>query len=384
MIPVSEAEKLINQVFTDWGTELLPLEECYGRTLAEEVLSDRDYPPYHRVTMDGFAFFSGETYDSYKVQETQFAGDAPATLLSGNVVEVMTGASLPANADSVVQYEKCQEQQERLVSTEVVRTPFLNVHQKGSDATAGQKLLDKGTELNSQHIAVAASVGKTQLLVKRKPKVLLISTGNELVSHSNPTDFQIRPSNTISLASVLHSRNIYCERRHLPDDKEQITKALEASIEQFDLFLFSGGVSMGKADFIPAVLDYLGVKKIFHRIAQKPGKPLWFGHRGKQLFFGLPGNPVSTSVCFVRYVMPLLGLKPLEKMPLNHDFERKKDLTLFVPVKRVQEHGKTTLHLIPTNGSGDFISTSKADGFVELGMEKSVYKQGEKLLFYAF
>lgn len=388
MIQVKEAEALIQKHFSGWGNEPISIEKAHGRVLAEDVFSDRDYPPYHRVTMDGFAFNSKKVEEAYAIQDIQFAGDAPKTLEHDGVIEVMTGSSLPMNTDCVVQYERCtiqeDKQGQRSVRTEVALRKDLNVHTKGSDAKKGDLLLTKGLELNSQHIAVAASVGHKNLLVQRLPKVLLIGTGNELVENDTPKAFQIRPSNTISLASMLHEKGIDYKRMHLPDSPEQIKKALATEMETYDAVLFSGGVSMGKADHIPSILENLGVKKAFHRIAQKPGKPLWFGHKGSQLFFGLPGNPVSTSVCFVRYVLPILVNVKKSSVQLGQDFKRTRDLTLFIPVEKRLNNGIMELHEVKTNGSGDFISTSKADGVLELPLEKVDYLKGEYGSYYAF
>ena len=388
MIQVSEAEELIRKHFSNWGTETIRIEAAYGRVLAENVISDRDYPPYHRVTMDGFAFNSKKTQSSYAIEDIQFAGEAPKTLKGDGVIEVMTGASLPEHTDCVVQYEKCHLEtgadDKRTVQTDVELREYLNVHTKGSDAGKGDLLIKKGLSINSQHIAVAASVGYKTVLVQRYPKVLLIGTGNELVENGIPKPFQIRPSNTISLASILHQKGIVYKRLHLPDSPSQIEKALSQEMVEYDVILFSGGVSMGKADHIPSILERLGVEKVFHKIAQKPGKPLWFGHKEKQLFFGLPGNPVSTSVCFVRYVLPLLANTEESKVKLGHDFKRTRDLTLFIPVEKRVIDGMSELHEIKTNGSGDFISTSKSHGVLELPLKKALYLKGEYGSFYSF
>ena len=141
---------------------------------------------------------------------------------------------------------------------------------------------------------------------------------------------------------------------------------------------------MGKADHIPSILENLGVQKVFHRIAQKPGKPLWFGHKKSQLFFGLPGNPVSTSVCFVRYVLTILVPGSKTRVPLGHDFKRTRDLTLFIPVEMRMNNDFMEAHEIKTNGSGDFISTAKASGVVELPLEKDLYLRGEYVSYYRF
>jgi len=388
MIQVNEAEALIQRHFTGWGHERIGIESAHGRVLAEDVVSDRDYPPYDRVTMDGFAFNSKLQNKLQVIQDIQFAGEAPKTLNGEGVIEVMTGSSLPGNTDCVVQYEKCSivkdKNGQRSVQTEATLREYLNVHTKGSDAKKGDVLLKPGLRLNSQHIAVAASVGQNMLLVERLPKVLLIGTGNELVENKAPQPFQIRPSNTISLASLLYKNGIQFKRLHLPDSPAQIEKALSAEIDEYDLILFSGGVSMGKADHIPSILENLGVQKVFHRIAQKPGKPLWFGHKKSQLFFGLPGNPVSTSVCFVRYVLTILVPGSKTRVPLGHDFKRTRDLTLFIPVEMRMNNDFMEAHEIKTNGSGDFISTAKASGVVELPLEKDLYLRGEYVSYYRF
>ena len=387
MISVKEAEKLIAASFSGWESEELILEDCIGKLLMQNVYADRDYPPYHRVTMDGYAFHSGDILERYPVSGIQLAGDVPVAFEKQTALEIMTGAALPAAADCVIPYEKCQLTEVdgiQYTIPEIALEPWRNIHTKGSDAENGSLLISSGTQIHSQHIAVAASVGLKSLKVKKSPRILLVSTGDELSFEGSVLDHQIRPSNTISIQSMLKGLGLNSEKRHLKDDSETMAKALESALVQYDLFIFSGGVSKGKADHLPHVLKSLGVEEVFHRIAQRPGKPLWFGKMDAKLFFGLPGNPISSATCFIKYVLPLIHRSEKRLVRLAKSIKRVKPLTHFVPAQLEVTDNEILATEVKNNGSGDFISTSKAHGFIELPPHETVFENGSMVSFYPF
>ena len=307
MITVAEALAYVLQQQNEYGIDAVPLLQCAGRMLARDVCADRDYPAFDRVMMDGIAIRSAALQNgvkTFKVQAVQAAGDAPLTLASTkHCVEIMTGAVLPQDADVVIPYEEITlANNVAVVNTTNVQS-YQNIHKKGIDKAAGTLMLAAGTQLTAAHTSVLASVGMGIVPVKRLPRVAVCSTGNELVDiDAQPLPHQIRRSNQYMLAALLQSEHITPALHHLPDDKEVMTTVLSDVIHRYDVVLLSGAVSKGKYDYLPAVLESLGMKTIFHRIAQRPGKPMLFGKLGNgTLVFGLPGNPISTFACYQIY-----------------------------------------------------------------------------------
>lgn len=366
MLHVAEADILIKKNTPDWGSESVPLAHSLGRVLSEAVISDRDQPPFHRVAMDGFAVAQATSGVAVEIQGKQLAGETPLTLQKGKAIEIMTGAALPQNASAVVPYEKCAIEGSFVRFNEQVAA-FENIHRKGADIKAGQTLIEAGTTINAASVAALATFGKAQVRVKKQPRIVFIATGNELVPvNEKPLDHQIRMSNNYMISSILHKIGLPCDLVHLADEKQALASGIEKALQQYDMLLFSGGVSMGSADFVPEVLKSSGVHEVFHKIAQKPGKPLWFGNKHTQLVFGLPGNPVSSVLCFVRYVLPLLGAKKTIQVKPARAFNLKSNLTHFVAVKLVCKNNELLAEPIENNGSGDILSLYAADGFLEI------------------
>jgi molybdopterin molybdotransferase len=306
----------------------------------------------------------------------------------------MTGAVLPPGADAVVQVEKLT------VDGDVARLapdadvgPFVNVHRRGSDARAGDRVLAAGTALRAPEIAIVASAGRTGIEVSRPPSIVVISTGGELVEPGAPlADWQVRRSNAHGLVAAFRLRgHAAVADDHVRDDPAEIRDRLAAHLARHDVLVLSGGVSAGKFDHVPKVLESLGVRPVFHRVAQRPGKPLWFGVApGGRAVFGLPGNPVSTLVCLVRYVLPALarlaGLVPAAPLhlPLAAPVKPLAGLTQFVPVLLESEPGTVThARPRPTAGSGDFGALAGTDGFVELAPERA-WQRGDVVPFHAW
>jgi molybdopterin molybdotransferase len=261
-----------------------------------------------------------------------------------------------------------------------------NVHPRAADRHAGDLLVRPGKILSSAEFGIAATIGKTELLVSRLPKSLIVSTGDELVPiHTTPLEHQIRRSNIFSIYAALEKFGIKADLRHLDDELEKVSKSMADAITRYDMIILSGGVSKGKFDYLPEALDRLGVKKIFHRIKLRPGKPFWFGRApGGATIFALPGNPVSSFMCTQRFIIPWIrDCLQLEKRDrpnavLGADFTFRPDLTYFLQV-RIQfgEQGQLLAMPVVGNGSGDLANLSDADAFLELPRGRDKFHKGE-------
>lgn len=377
MVSVAEATRLIQQQIYRPAIERVKIEDAEGRVLAESVKADRDFPPFDRVAMDGVAVnFQAieEGWEGFRVEGLQQAGQPRLTLKNDkNCIEVMTGAMLPIGTDTVIRYEDISLVHEVAKIKTKPTTRGQNVHPRAQDAKRGDAILSPGIRLSASEIAVLASVGWLECSVFSLPHVAIVSTGNELVDiHDRPLPHQIRRSNSYALRTALKSLACTSELFHVADDQNVMERELVKVFRKFDVVILTGGVSKGKFDFVPAALKALGVQTIFHQISQKPGKPLFFGTTDKQVIFGLPGNPVSSFLCFYRYIRPwLLGnygvASPPESGVLAGSIELKApDLTHFVQVKLTSEDGKRMAHPVAGGGSGDFANLTKVDAFIEI------------------
>lgn len=396
MIDVKEALKIIKNNLGSFGKELIPLSNSIGRVLKEEWHTDRPLPPYNRVSMDGIAisyadFEQGQR--TFVIEGIAAAGDPQKVRIqNGSCCEIMTGAILPIGFDTVIRYEDLSiDNKQATVNLEEI-TKDKNVHFKGSDRTLGELVAQQNTIISSAEIGLGASIGKSQVLVSELPKAIVISTGNELVPiNQKPLAHQIRKSNVYRISTALNSLGIACDTAHLNDDKEQIKSKMQDYLNEYDVILLSGGVSKGKFDFLPEVLDELGAEKLFHRIAQRPGKPFWFGRRNKCTIFAFPGNPVSSFVCMHRYFVEWLGHSlgtPLRKMTyaiLTDEVHFKPDLTYFLEVKiSSSPNGQLLAKPKKGNGSGDLANLVEADAVIELPRGKNVYTKGEVYPIYFY
>ena len=374
------ADSLIGEHVTCLPIESLPLAQCGGAVLRENVYGERDAPPFDRVAMDGIALRAADAGKTrkFRIQARQAAGDAPMTLAAGpHCIEIMTGAMLPADCDAVVPVERLtiQDGMARLANDLIV-SPGLHVHARGSDSSQGALLLAAGTRLGAPEIAVAAGAGMARVRVSSQPNIVVVSTGNELVEAGEPIlAHQVRRSNAYGILAALRQRGF---RRvaddHVRDDAAEMRARLRFHLDTHDVLILSGGVSMGALDLVPGTLRELGVREVFHKVEQRPGRPLWFGIGPTgQAVFGLPGNPVSTLVCLARYVTPALyaamGEAPIapQRLALSEAVEVRHSLTSFLPVKVIgDDWGRDWAEPRATNGSGDFTALTGTDGFVEL------------------
>lgn len=394
MITTTEANDLVRLYIDNTKTEFVSLEKARGRTLAEDVYSKRDLPPFDRVAMDGIAISSdlAKKFNpklSFRIEDIQAAGDSQKILKDkkNGCLEAMTGAILPENADMVIPYEQLNIEDNiahiRLENPAI--QPFKNIHKQGSDLKAGERVLEKGQKISSPVIAILASEGISKVKVFWSPQIAIISTGSELVKlNETPDRHQIYMSNSYALKSELENFGYdKINIMHIADNEQSLFHKLQDILNNHDMILLTGGVSKGKFDYVPQVLSDLKVSKIFHKVAQKPGKPLWFGTGPqKQIVLGLPGNPVSCLMNLRRYVIPNLIKEKLINVHLKEEVAFKKAMTLFQAVKIEHIEGVYWATPILGNGSGDYLSLKKSDGFLELAPELETYTVGSTFTFY--
>jgi len=408
MITVAEAERLIQESLAPLPLESVKLDRAPGRYLGEAICADREAPPFDRATMDGIAIRFNDWASGrrdFSIAGIQAAGqpemDAPA---AGACVEIMTGAPVPDGLDCVVRFEDVIIDEERAtLRDDVGLEPSLSIHRRGSDFEAGRVLVATGSRLTGREIAVAASVGKEELEVSLRPKIVVVTTGDELVDvDDEPKPHQIRRTNDRALATVLVAAGFgEVERVHLPDEPELMRWQLEAFLGSADAIVVTGGVSKGRFDHLPKLWEQIGVPEIFHGVSQRPGKPMWYGvHRRpgdflhpdderKVPIFSLPGNPVSSFVCLHRYVIPALRTmagapaRPSRYAVTNLKIDYDRPLTWFLPAARQDEtDGVYQVSPCPFNTSGDFASLVGTDGFLELAAEPECFPSGTVARFW--
>ena len=399
MLTPAEAQRIIADTLAETSTERVAAPASRGRVLREPITAERDQPPFDRVTMDGIAiaFRALDTGQrDFPIDFTQHAGDPTQTLARADAcAEVMTGSVLPPGADTVVPVEQLTiAQGAATIDAAYDVRPKQFVHRRASDHTQGTELLRPGAVITPADIAIIASCGREQVEVARSPTVRIVSTGNELIPAGAPIEaHQVRLSNGPALVAMLAEQGFADARSdHLRDDPAALETSLGNHLETSDVLILSGGVSMGKADFVPDVLAALGVEKRFHRVRQRPGKPLWFGRGSRgQAVFALPGNPVSAIVCCRHYVLPALFAAAGRSTPelryavLEHEVEFKPQLTCFMPVKlRAAADGRRVALPVTTNTSGDFTALSGTDGYVELTEAQSVFAAGLPVPYHAW
>ena len=365
MISEKEAKNIILNATQDFGVEEIPFIKSVGRILKEEILADRDFPPFNRVSMDGIAIDLNkfkEGQNSFKIEGIQAAGSKQISLKnSENCIEVMTGAVLPNHTNAVIRYEDIIiENGAAKIQIHEIKD-FQNIHKKGKDKKVGDVLIHPNKKISAAEIGVIATVGKSIVKVAKQPKVIIVSTGDELVGVDEiPLAHQIRRSNVFSLVSLLEKLNISAETAHITDDKPILKQKISTYLKDYDVLLFSGAVSKGKYDFLPEVLEELGVEKLFHKVAQRPGKPFWFGTKTENdnnfnkieknnikeqaVIFAFPGNPISSFVNCLAYFYPWYQ-KSVQcneneiTAILGEDVSFKPNLVYFLQVKLASEAG---------------------------------------------
>jgi molybdopterin molybdotransferase len=394
MVSVKEATGIVLDNLFNLTEESIRLEESVGRVLAEDIHADRDFPPFNRVSMDGISIQFDQWMEGkrrFPIEGIQAAGSAQKVLTNPeNCMEVMTGAMLPQNSDCVIRYEDVQI--ENGVAKVLVDSleQLQNVHRQGVDAKVGENLLKRGMLLSPAEIALLASVGKAMVRVYAFPKTAIISTGDELVEiEKTPALHEIRRSNVYAIHAAMKQMNWNGTIFHLPDNKQILQNELAVISKEYDVIILSGGVSKGKFDFVPEVLESIGIKKLFHSVSQRPGKPFWFGVSKSNFVFALPGNPVSTYMCFYRFIKPwILKSLGVVDQPLtailasNYTFLPK--LSFFLQVLVRCENGSLVAYPHAGGGSGDFANLKNVSGFLELPLEKDTFLAGESYPYIPF
>ena len=377
LITPQQADALIRESIEALPPEKVAFSSALHRTLRQPLTADRDFPPFNRVTMDGIACRSDEiSLGTLTIQGLHPAGSPlPEALKPAHCWQIMTGAVMPPDCDTIIPVEELTlSETHASVSSDFTPTSGLFIHNQGSDCALGSELLSPGTLLSPNHLGLAASIGATELLVTRQPRLTILTTGDELVPpEETPLPHQLRRSNGTVLQAATQSTGLRLTPtlRHLPDDLTITIAALQEALSSSDLILLSGGISKGKKDFIRPALQELIGPPTFHGLAQRPGKPLayWKPSKDNPALFALPGNPNSTHTTFLRYVRPALSLlagnsiPQATALPLIAPEQAHPKLPLFLPAN-LTANGNVSL-CKPQN-SGDFASALSATGFVEI------------------
>lgn len=396
MISISTATSIVLSNSILQKTALIPLKDAVNRVLAADVLAQRPVPPFDRVAMDGIAiqyaaFEAGQR--TFKIEGIFGAGEPEGQLNDDRAcVEIMTGACMVKGADTVIRYEDVEIKDGfATITVDKIRNKQ-NIHHQGKDEKIGAVLIPKNHLITAVDICVLASEGQSEVLVYQVPKVGIISSGDELVEvGETPLPHQIRRSNVYAIRAMVETFKAPTRMYHLLDEKEAIKSGLSKAFAENDVLILVGGVSKGKYDFIPEVLGEMGAVKLFHRVAQRPGKPFWFGELGHQKIFALPGNPVSSMMCTTRYFIPWLR----ESLHLQADYSIpvvlaehvnfKPELTRLLEVELVVSEAGV-LQAFPKigNGSGDFLKLVHASAFIELPADRTRFSPGEVLNAWRF
>jgi len=371
-------------------TAVVSVWDALGFVLAKEVKTDREYPPFHRSTRDGYAVHAAEVPAGATlrcVAEIKAGDTVTQPLAPGACVQIMTGAAVPDGADAVVMIEHTNRDGDS-VRFERAAQPGQNIVPRGSEAKRGETILSPGMRLGYAELALAAQVGATQLRCASKPRVAILSTGDEVVSvDQQPGAFQIRNSNSVSLAAQVRLAGgepvlLGNAADRIDDLREKISRGLREEV-----LVLSGGVSMGKYDLVETVLKDLGAQFHFDAVAIRPGRPAVFGKCGDTFVFGLPGNPVSTMVTFELFVVPAIDLLngapardlPLVEARLGAALNEKPGLTHFLPA-RVEWRGTTPeVKALPWQGSGDVTALARANCYLVVAADRGQVNAGETM-----
>jgi molybdopterin molybdotransferase len=390
MLSYIEAQHIIKSFAHSFGTEKVLLDDALGRVIAEDVFADRDYPPFNRSAMDGYAIKAEDLQNGvnvFQIIDNIYAGGTAQKILSpGECYKIMTGAAVPLSANAVIRKEDA-EQQDQSVSFLIDEIkPLQNIARRGEDLKKDDLVLNKSVRGNAAISGLLASVGKQEILVESLPTVAIITTGNEVIQLGKEvTEVQIRNSNYYVLKALLKAWSISPSyHHHVLDDPKEIFSCLEKAL-QYDIVIVNGGVSAGDADYVPSVLKQLAVEQLFHKVAIRPGKPFWCGHKEKTMVFALPGNPLSCLVTFTlfirHYFESCFGLSSsLLSLPIEKERKQRVKLDEFFPVQIKGEPSQ--FHPVSFNGSGDIRLAFDANAFAIHLSGKTELKKGEIIKSY--
>ncbi|MDP3469333.1 MAG: molybdopterin molybdotransferase MoeA [Daejeonella sp.] len=386
-IEVSEALKMIRENIKSPDPIKISISSAAGLILAEDIYSLRDVPPFNQSSMDGYALnFEGyNQHNTLKIQGLAQAGLAEQIPLQAqNTCRIFTGAAVPPGADTVVMQEKVDILDGKLIIKDSNILAGQNVRIQGSEAKKGELALEKGSLLNAAAIGFLAGLGIHELMVYPMPTISIILTGNELQQPGLPLSYgQVYESNSYALRAAIREMGILnVDVFSAEDDLKILTEVLAIAMQQSDLVLLTGGVSVGDYDFVIRAAEANGVEQVFHKIRQKPGKPIYFGKKGDRYIFGLPGNPASVLTCFYEYVYPAIELlskreKDLIRMNaiLETDIKKSAGLTQFL---KAYFDGKTVKDL-KAQESFRLSSFAKANCLIKLDEDRIEYKAGEEV-----
>jgi molybdopterin molybdotransferase len=383
MISFEEALSIVDSVEVFPIIENIPMMESLGRILAEDVYSDIDMPPFDKSAVDGYACRRADLPGPLNVIETIAAGAIPKQrVLSKHCSKIMTGAIVPDGADCVIMVEHTRTNDDGTILF-LKQSTANNIAYKSEDIKKGQIVLQKGTLIKAQHIAVMASVGYTNPKVWRVPEIGILTTGNELVEpHEIPSGAQIRNSNAYQLmaqAAMIGAKVFY--GGIVPDEIDETSRIIEETLNKCDVLLITGGVSLGDYDHVPGVIESSGFSIKFREMAVQPGKPTLFATKGKKYVFGLPGNPVSSFVQFELTVKPLLyrimGTRYNPRtvtLPMASSYTRKRiDRKSFIPVR----YASGKIEPLEYHGSAHIHSFEQAWGIISMNVGEDNVKPGE-------
>jgi len=388
MISVSEAKQIILQSVLIRKSSYIPLSEAFGLVTSKDIIASTDIPNFAQSSMDGYALKFADKNLSLTVTGEMAAGTSRQLKIgNGEATRIFTGAPLPENADTVVMQEKIRLENNHLIIEDENLTKGINVRPKGAEVKKDEVAMKEGTYLSAAAIGFLAGIGCSEVSVYIPPKIAIILTGNELQYPGNQLQFgQVYEANSFQLKAVLNQigiKNIKVYKAE--DDPKELHKVLENAIENNDVVLLNGGVSVGDYDFVTEVANTCGVEEKFHKIKQKPGKPLFFGTKENKLVFGLPGNPSSSLTCFYEYVLPALekcmGLAPTiteTTAIVTHDYPKSMGLTHFL--KAFYFNGKVT----PLHAQESFRlhSFAQANCFIILPEESLGCKENDQVIVH--
>jgi molybdopterin molybdotransferase len=386
-------QKVIEQLAEKKGpraTEEVRVGDALGFVLAQEVKTDREYPPFNRATRDGYAVFAADAKAGAALKYTGEikAGDrVTKELWAETCVQIMTGAAVPSGADAVVMIEHTKRDGDE-VRFERDAVTGQNFVPRGSEARAGQTLLTAGMRLGYAELGLAAQVGAAKLKCASKPRVAILSTGDEIVPvDSIPGQFQIRNSNSVSLAAQVRlAGGMPVLLGNAMEREDDLSSKIRRGLQE-DLLVLSGGVSMGKYDLVEKVLREMETEFYFDAVAIRPGKPAVFGKCGEKFVFGLPGNPVSTMVTFELFVAPAVDLLsgaeartlPMVEARLGEALKEKPGVTHFLPARMEGQGAEREVKVLKWQGSGDVSALARANCFVVVPMEREKIEVGERV-----
>jgi molybdopterin molybdotransferase len=383
MISFEEAYRIVMNHVAVFPSERVNMLDSLGRILAEDIFSDIDMPPFNKSAVDGFACRKADLGHDLEVIETLPAGKTPEfTVSKGKCSRIMTGAMLPEGSDFVIMVEDTQILDNGMMQSTKKQT-VRNICYQGEDIKAGDKVLSKGTLIKPQHIAVLAVAGAVNPKVSKQIHVGILSTGDELVEPEHlPSPSRIRNTNAYQLIAQVSTAGAIPQYGGIAADTENSLSAmLSDSLDQNDIVLLTGGVSMGDFDYVPKAMENMEIKILFKSVAIQPGRPTVFGKRGNQFIFGLPGNPVSSFVLFEVLVKPFL-LKMMGcyeepeifHLPLGITFKRKKSTRKSLIPVRI-ENG--LVFPVEYHGSAHITAYTQAQGIITIDIGKTELVKGE-------